>query len=145
MASDPDGMIQNMEEPNVQRSYRTLRLLVILYVCLSWATMGAAFLMGSYPRLVPPVVWDRGGIVALVSLVERCSAPCGPRGGRVAFLLLRISAVTMLVAVIVVASIPGFLLLWFRIEQIACGALLAGVVLISFGQNFRRVFAAPPR
>jgi len=139
--SDLDGMIRKMKEPSVQRSYRSLRLLVILYVCLSWATMGAAFLMGSDPRLVPPVVWVRGGIVALVSLLTLFCALRTGRGGRVAFVLLRISAVTMLVAVIVVASIPGFLPPWFRIEQIACGTLLAGVVLIGFGKNFRRAFA----
>jgi hypothetical protein len=70
------------------------------------------------------------GLLLLVTLA--CAVRTG-RGSRAAFVLVRVSALTMLAAVIVVVSIPGYLPSWVTVEQIGCGALLAGVVLIGFG------------
>ena len=48
----------------------------------------------------------------------------------------------MVVAIAVIIVLPGTFPLWMKIEQGACGLLLAGVVVIVNGGHMRSLFAA---
>ena len=64
------------------------------------------------------------------------------RGSRSAWRRLRIIAPIVVVAVIVIVSIPGFLPDWVRLEQAVCGALVLPAAIILNLPRTRSLFAA---
>ncbi|RAG86040.1 hypothetical protein DN069_08465 [Streptacidiphilus pinicola] len=133
---------QAITHPRSQAAFRSLRTLVTAYAGLSVATLGVAYLLRGHTALVTSTVWIRGGIVALASLLMLSFVVRSARGHRGAFRRLRITSALMLVAIAVIASLPGFLPVWMRVEQALCGVLLLGVVAIANGRHLRGVFAA---
>ncbi|MFI9049535.1 hypothetical protein [Streptomyces sp. NPDC053427] len=130
-----------LHHPRSLTAFHTVKFLVGGYVALSVCTLVAAYLLRRDPELVNDTVWARGGIVAVTSLLMFTFALSASRGRRKAYLRLRIASGVMLAAIVVIASLRGFLPLWMRIEQGACGLLLVGVVLVANGRHLRSLFA----
>jgi hypothetical protein len=121
---------------------RRVTALVGCYVGLSVLTLVAAYVLRDTGQ-VDGAVWIRGGIVAATSLLTLSFAVRAARGNRRMFLRLRIVSAILLVAVVVIAALPGLLPLWMRIEQGVCGLLLLGVVVLVNGRPVRAAFARP--
>jgi hypothetical protein len=102
---------------------KTARILVACYLTLSVLTLVAVFLMRDHAGLVNPAVWIRTSIVAASAALLMSFVVRGARRR------LRIVATIMLVAIVVILAVPGDFPLWLKIEQAACGVLLAGVVV----------------
>ncbi|SEL69093.1 hypothetical protein [Streptacidiphilus jiangxiensis] len=131
-----------LTHPRSRSAFRTLRTLVGGYVALSASTLAVAYAMRGHTDLVTATVWIRGAIVALASLLMLSFVARAAHGSPGAFRRLRITSTVMLVAIVVIASLPGLLPVWMRVEQGMCGALLLGVVAIANGRHLRSAFAA---
>ncbi|QKG20263.1 hypothetical protein [Actinomadura verrucosospora] len=142
MTNNENGTGQDLRHPQTVRAFREMRLLTGGYLALSWLTMGAAFLLRHHHSMVTSNVWVRGGIVAIASAVSFALARRAAQGSRGAYRRLRILSAVMVVAVVVIVSLPGFLPMWMRIEQAVCGLLLLRVVVIAAGGRMRTLFAA---
>lgn len=86
-------------------------------------------------------IWIRCTLVLGSAILLLLSAMGARRGSRSAWTRLRIISPIVLVAVIVIVSIPGFLPGWVRIEQAVCGLLVLPVAITS---NLRRTSAHFP-
>jgi hypothetical protein len=127
--------------PEARAAFRTVKLLVGGYLLLSVAAFAAIVLLRDHRSLVNDAVWVRGTIVALTSLLMFSFATRAARGSRGAFLRLRIASAVMVVAIIVIISLPGTFPLWLRLEQSVCGLLLLCVVVLVNGRHLRSLFA----
>ncbi|KAB2363021.1 hypothetical protein [Actinomadura montaniterrae] len=142
MDENENGTAQDLRHPQTMRAFREMKLLTGGYLALSWLTMGAVYLLRDHPSVVNDNVWVRGGIVALASLLSFALARRAAGGSRGAYRRLRILSAVMVVAVVVIVSLPRFLPPWMRIEQAVCGLLLLRVVVITAGGRMRALFAA---
>jgi hypothetical protein len=131
-----------LSQPRTRAAFRAIKVLVGCYAALSALTLVAAYVMRGDPALVTDVVWVRGAIVAITSVLTLAFVAGAARGRRKAYLRLRIVSAVMVVAIVVLVSLPGFLPVWMRVEQGVCGLLLAGVVVIVNGGRLRSLFAA---
>ncbi|WP_426509875.1 hypothetical protein ACPPVO_03615 [Dactylosporangium sp. McL0621] len=102
---------------------RTPRLLTALYLILSLATLGVAYLLRHHANLVTDAVWVRGTIVVASAAV------CNILAARGDVRRLRIIAIVMTVAITVIVAVPGLFPVWMKLEQVVCGLLLIGVIL----------------
>ncbi|WP_329252141.1 hypothetical protein OG417_08390 [Actinoallomurus sp. NBC_01490] len=127
--------------PETRTALRTVKLLVGGYLLLSVVTFAAIVLLRGHRSVVNDAVWIRGTIVALTSLLMFSFAARAARGSRGAFLRLRIASAVMVVAIIVIISLPGTFPLWLRLEQSVCGLLLLCVVVLVNGRHLRSLFA----
>ncbi|AEV83243.1 membrane protein [Actinoplanes sp. SE50] len=98
------------------------------YVALSFSTLGAIVALRD-THYVTDAVGVRASLVALASLISLHLSVRALRGSRGALLRLRIVTAIMLVAIVVIAALPGMFPLWFRLEQVACGLLLLTPVI----------------
>jgi hypothetical protein len=108
---------------------RTPRLLIAAYLVLSLATLVVAVLLRHHANLVNDAVWVRATIVVASAAV------CNWLAARGDVRRLRIIAIVMTVAIAVIVSVPLPFPLWLKLEQIACGLLLIGVVLTLRGRQ----------
>jgi hypothetical protein len=129
-------------QPETRTALRTVRLLVGGYLLLSLATLVAIVLLRDHHSVVNAAVWVRGTIVALTSLLMFSFVARASHGSRAAFLRLRIASAVMVVAIVVIISLPGTFPVWLRLEQGVCGLLLLGVVLLVNGRHLRSLFAS---
>jgi hypothetical protein len=144
-ANENTGTVQSPTAPRTAQDLRALRSLKLLtgaYLALSWLTMAAVFLLRHHSSMVSDVVWVRGTIVAVASVLSFVLAVRTAKGSRGAYRRLRIFSAVMVVAVVVIVSLPGFIPPWMKVEQGACGLLLLGVVLIAGGRRVRALFAS---
>jgi hypothetical protein len=91
---------------------------------------------------VTDAVWVRGSILAVASLITFALGVSMARGSRSSYRRVQIIALAQVVAVVVIETVPGDFPLWFKIENGACGALLAIVVLVTSARTVRTAFAA---
>jgi hypothetical protein len=131
-----------LDQPAARTAFRNLKALVAGYAALSFGTMVAVFVMRNDSSKVTSPVWVRGSIVLATSLLMYSFATAAAKGRARAFLRLRIVSAVMLVAIVVIVSIPGAFPVWMRVEQGVCGVLLLGVVGIANSRNLRSLFAA---
>lgn len=87
-------------------------------------------------------IWIRCSLVLASALVVLAIASSASRGSRGAWVRLRIISPVIVVAVVVIVSIPGFLPDWVRIEQAVCGLLLLPVAILV---NLPRIGALFPK
>lgn len=132
---------QHPHRTRTREALRTTRWLLAGYLVLSVATFVAIVLLRNHASIVNAAVLIRGTIVAASAVLTFTFAAGAARGSRKAYLRLRIMSAAMVVAIVVIVSLPGMFPLWMRIEQAACGVLLAGVVAIVNGRRVRSVFA----
>ncbi|NUR91343.1 MAG: hypothetical protein HOY71_45345 [Nonomuraea sp.] len=121
--------------------FRYARLLIISYLTLSVLTLVAIVLLRNNPTLVTDAVWVRGTIVAATAVLMLLVAARAAKGSKAAYLRLRIITAVVLVAIVVVASLPGLFPVWMRIEQGVCGLLVAGAVVILNARQVRRTYS----
>jgi hypothetical protein len=129
-----------LRDPRTAAALRTLKGLVGGYLGLSALTLLVAYTMRNSAQ-VNDAVWIRGGFVLLSAIVLMMLAVRVARGSRAAYRRARIISVVVVVAIAVVASWPGLLPGWMRVEQVVCGLLLLGVVAVLFGRRLRSLFA----
>jgi len=87
-------------------------------------------------------IWIRCSLVLASALVVLAIAASAARGSRGAWVRLRIISPIIVIAVVVIVSIPGFLPDWVRIEQAICGLLLLPVAILV---NLPRIGALFPK
>ena len=99
------------------------------YATVSLLTLVAMIVFRHDATMVTPAVWVRGSLVAAASLLTLFFAVRAARGDRRMLLRLRIVTAAMLVAIVVIISLPGLFPLWLKLEQGVCGLLLLAVVV----------------
>ncbi|WP_030443573.1 hypothetical protein [Actinoplanes subtropicus] len=99
------------------------------YVAVSLVTVGVMVAFRHDTAMVTPGVWIRGSIVAAASLLTLLFAVRAVRGDRKMLLRLRLVTAIMLVALVVIASLPGAFPVWFRLEQALCALFLLPVAV----------------
>ncbi|RMI32463.1 hypothetical protein EBO15_42025 [Actinomadura harenae] len=121
-------------------AFRRIKTLVGVYAVLSVLTVAGLVAYRNSSSVTTPV-WVRLIIVAVSSLILFALTLRAARGSRGAFRRLRILSAVMLVAIVVIISLPGMFPVWMRVEQGVCGVLLLGVVLISGNRGLRAGFS----
>ena len=86
-------------------------------------------------------VWIRCSLVLGSSIVLLLIALFAARGSRASWRRLSIISPIVVVAVIVIVSIPGFLPDWVRVEQAVCGLLVLPVAILVTLPRTRALFA----
>ncbi|WP_027861770.1 hypothetical protein [Marmoricola sp. URHB0036] len=117
------------------------RLLVGCYLALSLLTLGAVALLHGDHAAVNDAVWVRGSIVALTSILMFAFATRAAQGSKGGLVRLRIVSAIMLVAIVVIVSLPDPFPLWLKLEQAVCGVLLLGVCVLANGRAVREAFS----
>ncbi len=112
------------------------------YAALSVGTLVAIALLRDHSGIVDSAVWTRGTIVVLSSLLMLRFTARAAQGARRAYLRLRIVSAAMVVAIAVIVALPGTFPVWMKIEQSACGLLLACVVALINRPQVRSLFAS---
>jgi hypothetical protein len=130
----------NVEHPRSAAALRSVQLLVASYLAISVLTLIAIIALRNHPSMVNDAVWTRGTIVVGSALLTFLFARSAARGSRRGYLRLRIVSAVMLVAIVVIISLPGVFPLWMKGEQAVCGLLLLGVALLVNGKHLRSVF-----
>jgi accessory gene regulator protein AgrB len=125
-----------------QEALDRVRLLVGCYLGLSLLTLVAVALMHGDHAAVNDAVWVRGSIVALTSILMFAFATRAAQGSKRGLLRLRIVSAIMLVAIVVIVSLPGPFPMWLKIEQTVCGLLLLGVCVLANGRPVREAFSS---
>lgn len=133
--------VEHLNHPRTKAAFRGVKLLVGTYVTISALTLVAIVLLRNHANLVTDTVWVRGTIVVATSLLMASFVARAARGGRRAFLRLRIASAVMVVAIVVIIAVPGAFPLWMKIEQGVCGVVLIGVVTLVNGKHLRTLFA----
>ncbi|MEV0069574.1 MULTISPECIES: hypothetical protein [unclassified Amycolatopsis] len=132
---------ESLNHPRSLSAFRTTRALVIAYLTLSVLTVGAVVLLRNNATMVTDAVWVRTVIVVASALLTLSFTLRTSKGSRRAYLRLRLVTAIMLVALVVIAALPGAFPVWLRAEQGVCALLLLGVVLIANGRHVRSLFA----
>ncbi|HEY3687873.1 MAG TPA: hypothetical protein VGL93_32850 [Streptosporangiaceae bacterium] len=126
---------------NAVAALRTLKVLLGAFLALSVLNLLTAYLLRDDAGEVNDAVWIRGTFVLASAVTLLMITLRVARGSRPAYRRARIISVVVLVAIAVVASWPGLLPVWMRVEQVVCGLLLLGVVAVLFGPRLRAAFA----
>ncbi|WP_067139373.1 hypothetical protein [Microtetraspora malaysiensis] len=108
---------------------RNVVWLISGYAAVSLLTLVAMIVFRHDATMVTEAVWVRGTIVAAGSLLTLFFAVRAARGDRRMVLRLRIVTAIMLVAIVVIITLPGMFPFWFKLEQGVCGLLLLPVVV----------------
>jgi hypothetical protein len=132
----------DLTHPRSIAAFRTLRILIGAYLGVSVLTLIAIVVMRDNPQIVTDAVWIRGSIVVVSAAVMFLFATRMAGGHRRAYLRVRILSAVMVVAIVVIVSLPGTFPTWMKIEQAVCGVILVGVVIIANGRQLRSIFAA---
>ena len=130
----------NVEHPRSAAALRSVQLLVAGYLAISLLTLIAIIALRNHTSMVNDAVWTRGTIVVGSAVLTFLFARSAARGSRRGYLRLRIVSAVMLVAIVVIISLPGVFPLWMKGEQAVCGLLLLGVALLVNGKHLRSVF-----
>jgi hypothetical protein len=123
----------------------TLRPVLILlgcFVTLSAALLGFLAVLAAVGIGADIASWVRGSFVLASSVLLLVFGVSASRGSRSALLRLRIIAPIVLVAIVVIVSIPGLLPDLVRLEQAVCGALVLPVAIIANLPRTRALFPA---
>lgn len=132
--------------PDLATARRTaLRPVVVLLGCfvpLSAGLLAFVAVLAVAGIGVDLAIWIRGAFVLASAVVLLLLGVAAARGSRGALVRLRIIAPIVLVAIVVIVSIPGLLPDWARVEQVVCGALVLPVAIIAQLPGTRALFAA---
>ena len=131
---------EHLDPPQTRAPFRRVKLLVSGYLTVSAATFVAIVLLRDHTAVVDSAVWIRGTVVVASAAAMLMFTVRAARGSRRMYLRLRIVSAIMVVAIVVIAAMPGILPLWMRIEQGVCGAILIGVVALVNSRPVRSLF-----
>lgn len=132
----------HLDRSLIRSAFRPVRLLVAVYLGISALTLVAVILLRDIPTLVNDATWIRVTIVLASALLTFRFTVRAAGGSRLGYLRLRFMSAVMVVAIVVIVSLPDMLPLWIRIEQGLCGIVLAGVVVIANSSRIRSLFAS---
>lgn len=132
----------HLDRPLIKPAFRPVRLLLAAYLGISALALVAIVVLRDNPDLVNDAVWVRATLVFASSVLPLRFAARAADGFRRGYLRLRIVSAVMVVAIVVIVSLPGLFPLWIRIEQGACGIVLATVVVIVNSARIRSLFAS---
>jgi hypothetical protein len=130
-------------ETNAPRAERThadaarrsaLRPAVILigsFLGLSGAMVAFLAVVTAIGLGIDIAIWIRCSLVLASAVVLLWCTLSAARGSRPAWIRLRVVSLIVVIAVIVIVSIPGFLPDWVRLEQAVCGLLVLPVAIIA--------------
>ncbi|HVX46503.1 MAG TPA: hypothetical protein VHC49_21595 [Mycobacteriales bacterium] len=120
--------------------FRTVQWLIGLYFGIGFATLVAAILLRNHHDEVNAAVWIRTSAVVLSALALAAFRRRAEAGSASAFRRLRIIATVTPIVIAVIVALPGTFPLWMKIDQIACGLVMAAVAVIV--SRLRGTFAA---
>jgi hypothetical protein len=132
---------EHLTHPRTRAAFGNVQRLVGCYLGLSVLTLITIVLLRNHSALVNAAVWIRGSIVVASAVLMSVFTTRAARGSRGAYRRVRIISAVMVVAIVVIISLPGTFPLWMRIEQGVCGLLLVGVVAQVNGSQLRSLFA----
>jgi len=115
---------------DIRTRFRPMLALLAGFVLVSAAMESVLVAQSSAGTSVDSAIWIRCSLVLASSIVLLLLGATASRGSRNAWVRLRIITAIVVVAVIVIVSIPGFLPDWVRIEQGVCGALVLPVAIM---------------
>ncbi|WP_162940042.1 hypothetical protein [Gryllotalpicola protaetiae] len=115
-------------------------ILLTAFLAVSVAMMAFLVVVTVFIAPIDIAVWIRCSFVLASAIVLLVCARGAARGSRSAWLRLAIIAPVIVVAVVVIVSIPGFLPGWVRIEQAVCGALVLPAAVIALLPRTRALF-----
>jgi len=127
-----------MNNQEMKSTTRLIKGLVGGYVAISLGALVALFLMSNQTQ----EAWVHGVIVAATSLLMALFARGVIKGRAKAYLRLRITTIIMVIAIAITTAIPGDFPDWMKVEQVVCGLLLVGAVIVLNSSKMRRVFAS---
>ncbi|MGD9988801.1 hypothetical protein [Pseudonocardia sp.] len=123
---------------NTARTWRAVVGLALAYLTVSVVALAVTALLRDDPAVATTAAWVREVVVALSACVTVALARRSAAGSPRALLRLRLVTAIMVVAIVVVISVPGVFPVWLRAEQAVCGVLLLGIVLLVNGPTLRR-------
>jgi hypothetical protein len=111
-------------------AFRPAIILLATFLAISAAMVAVLAVLTATGAALDSATWIRCSLVfgsAIILLVFGVNAA---RGSRNAWVRLRIISPVVVVAVVVIVSIPGFLPDWVRLEQAVCGAIVLPVAIL---------------
>lgn len=115
---------------SLRPTFRPVLVLLAGFLLVSIAMEAVLVVQSLSGTSVDDSVWIRCSLVLGSSVVLLLLGASAARGSRNAWIRTRIIAPVVVVAVVVIVSIPGFLPDWVRLEQAVCGALVLPVAII---------------
>jgi peptidoglycan/LPS O-acetylase OafA/YrhL len=120
---------------------RRVRLCTGAYLAVSLAAV-AVLVLHRYDHVAGDAsAWTHAIIVAATALGSFSASIVAGRGGRGAFIRLRVMSVVLVVAVLVIAVLPGGFPLWMKVAEAVGAALMAVVAVTVNGSTLRTHFA----
>lgn len=129
-----------MTRTSTRAAFRPILILLTAFLSVSVAMEAALIVQSASGGDVATAVWIRCSLVLGSAVVLLLIARSAARGSRSSWLRLAIIAPVVVVAVIVIVSIPGFLPDWVRIEQAVCGALVLPAAILAALPRTRALF-----
>jgi hypothetical protein len=108
-----------------------MKLLAGTYLAVAVLTLVAIFLLRHDTAAVNDAVWVRGTIVVGSASLMFVFATRAAGGSRGAHRRVRILSAVMVVAIAVIVALPGMFPLWMKIDQVVCGLILVGLLVVS--------------
>jgi hypothetical protein len=122
-------------------AFRPVLILLTAFLVVCVAMLAVLVVLSATGVGVDIAVWIRCSLVFGSAVILLLFGAGAARGSRNAWVRLRIVSPIIVVAVIVIVSIPGFLPDWVRVEQAACGALVLPVAIIANLPRTRALFS----
>jgi peptidoglycan/LPS O-acetylase OafA/YrhL len=127
--------------PTATSLLRRVRRLAGAYLAVSLASV-AVLALHRYDHVAGGAsVWTHGIIVAATALGSFSASILAGRGNHGAFTRLRVMSVVLVVAVTVIAALPGSFPLWMKLAEAIGAALMAAVAVTVNGPTLRAHFA----
>jgi len=125
---------------NTNPAARAIGMYVGGYLAISIGAIVALTML--HGKQATQEAWIHGCIVAATALLMSTFARGAIRGKDRAYLRLRITSTTMIIAIAVTTAIPGDFPMWMKAEQIVCGLLLIGLAVTLNRASTRAFFKA---
>jgi peptidoglycan/LPS O-acetylase OafA/YrhL len=126
--------------PTTDALLRRVRRLTGAYLAVSLAAVAALVLHRFDHADGSGAAWVHAIIVAATAIGTFSASILAGRGQRGAFLRLRVASVVLVVAVIVIAALPGDFPLWMKLAELLGAALMAVVAATVNGPTLRAHF-----
>jgi len=119
-----------MNQPDMQKIRTTIATLVGGYIAISFGAIVALYIMRTNTQFASKEAWVHGIIIAVTAIIMGILTRLTTKGNARSYLRLRITTFILLIAIIVTTAIPDDFPLWMKVEQVASGLLLLGVVVL---------------
>ncbi|GAB3615243.1 hypothetical protein GCM10027415_35830 [Humibacter ginsengisoli] len=139
--TNTDSLPFRIDIPALRRAaFRPVLLLFTGFLVVSAAMIAVLVAMSVGGASIESAIWIRCSLVLASAVVLLLIGASAARGSRAAWIRLRIITPIVVIAVIVIVSIPGFLPDWVRVEQAVCGLLVLPAVILVNLPRMGRLF-----